>query len=153
MEIPQNIGLSGTSVILLNKLQSKQITLTEFLRECAYWALRSGFDELHPKPYPTKPQKALELEQMSLKQRLVLNYQRIYIDFPEVENYYKQRWSVKIWNKAIFEWLEEIKGYIPQEDELSHRRIDERIEEFRAFEDGLSLEAERLKETFDAEEA
>lgn len=138
-EIIQNTGLSSISLNLFGRLRVKKLTIEEFMRECAFWALRDGFDELQPKIDPTRPQKVIELETMPLHQRLKLDYNKFYAEFPQVAEYYKQKLYIKNWNKAMLEWLNEIKKYIPEEDDVNQRKIMERILEFQAVEDNREL--------------
>jgi hypothetical protein len=139
-EIIPDTALSATSLSLLGRLRAKTLSIENFMRECAFWALRDGFDELRPKPYPTRPVRATELENMPLNQRLKLDYDKFYAEFPQIREYYEQRLYIRNWNKAALEWLNEIKRHIPEEDIISHKRIVERILEFRAMEDNLTQE-------------
>ena len=152
-DIIQDVRLPATAKNLLHRLRdTKELTLPQFLQECAYWALKDGFDELRPRQFPQMPDKAIELENMPLPARLKLDYYKLYAEFPQIKEYYEQRIFIINYNKGVFEWLKEIKLYIPQDDELSHRKINERIFEFKAFGDELSLTAEKVKEIFEAQE-
>lgn len=151
-DIIRDTRLPVTSINLLGRLRIKEFTLEQFLRECVYWALKDGFDELKPRQLPQRPSKVVEFENMPLHQRLKTDYLKIYADFPEVKDYYDQKIFIINYNKGVLEWLKELKSYITQDDELSHRRIDERIFEFKAAEDELSVIAEKVIETFEGRE-
>ena len=153
MEIIIDPRLPETGKRLLECLKKQEITLQEFLTECAYWSLKDGFQELTPKQYPShKPEKVIELEQKTIEQRNAMNWHRLFIDYPQVEQYYKAYWFVKHINFANLSWLQEILSYIPEDDTLSRKRIENRILDFNMIEDGLDKEAEIAKQTFGATE-
>jgi len=153
MDIKIDARLPETSKRLQERLVEKKITLEEFLTECAYWALKDGFKELTPKQYPSnKPQKVIELEQKTIEQRNAMDWHRLFVDYPQVEQYYKAYWFVKHINFANLSWLQEILSYIPEDDTLSRKRIENRILDFNMIEDGLDKEAETAKQTFGGKE-
>jgi len=137
----------GKGAALLNKLQTNE----EFARECAYWALREGFDELRPHFYPTKPDKVIEYESWPLFRRARLK-ESFYNDYPEINSYYQQRFLIYWKNKATLEWLKEILRYIPPTDTLAVRRLDDRILEIQAWFNDESPEVNKVIEIFDGRE-
>jgi len=148
---------SGMAKSLLNQLQTRQITIEEFLKECGYWALRDDFDELRVIPLPTPPNTAAYQEYVSLplqrRQRLDASFfQKNF----EINEYYKQRFMVIHKNKATMGWLEEIAKYIPEEDYPNQGKIRERLLSFKEFFQGLNdipEEVGKAKEIFNGEYA
>jgi len=149
MDVVTDIRFPHTAKKLLSDLQSGKITLTEFLLECAYWALLDGFDELQPKPFPPKPDKVLEYEVMSLEKRSRLK-SLFFDDNPEINRYCAQRNKTKAANRAILNWLKEIKKYLPVEDTANIEKIDARILELETFLNATSEEIESAKHIFSA---
>jgi len=79
---------SERSKTLLKQLKEKEITLEEFLKECAYWAVAEGFDELKPKMFPTRPPRVVELEtRYSIKEKAETDWNKIYSDYPDTDIY------------------------------------------------------------------
>lgn len=151
-EVIHDVRLSATAKNLLHRLDIKELDYNDFLRECAYWAIKDGFDDLKPRQLSQPPNKVIELESMMLSQRLRLDYSKLYAEFPQVKDYYERKLFNINYNKGILDWLKEIKNYVSEDDQIFHLKIDARILEFRAFEDELSILAEKIKETFGATE-
>jgi len=149
-----NIHLSGTSKALLNKLQTKQITLDEFLRDCAFWAIKDGFDELEVLQEPTPPntQAFREYDNLPLdrKQKVDTSF---FVKNEEINKYYQQVNWVRQRNSGRLVWLKEIIKYLPQDDIILRQKVESRIFEFQAVQDKLSAEADKIKEVFNAVEA
>ncbi len=108
------------------------------------------FDELRPKPYPTMPKIAAEYASMpkDKKDKLGLEY---FSDNPAINAYYSQYLMIYYKNKYIMDWLNDILGYIPDEDTISKEKITNRIADFRYLEGRLPLSLEsvlREKERF-----
>lgn len=151
---------SETSKNLLSRLRSGELTLPQFLTECGYWALNYGFDELRPKPLPTRPLDLREYDNMDFKSRLKISSEFWWQ--PIVREYLDQKVMILHHNKGVYDWLKEIKTYIPQEDYVSQNKIDERLKEFdntkeeynthfRLNEVSLSTEQRQVKEMFGGE--
>jgi len=152
MEIKIDPRLPETGKRLLERLKKQEITLQEFLTECAYWALKDGFNEITPHQYPHKPKRAVEFENMSIQERKETDFNRLCNRYPEVKQYYDTCAWVKHSNQSNLSWLQEILSYIPEDDTLSRKRIENRILDFNMIEDGLDKEAEIAKQTFGATE-
>lgn len=120
---------SQFAVNLIGQLEGGKITHDDFMRECAYWAVREGFDDLKPLPLPTKPQEVFDFEQLPEYTREKLN-NKYYDDHPVINSFYQQIRFVKDRNKTNFEWLREILEYIPQEDIPTRQKIENRIQDF-----------------------
>jgi hypothetical protein len=136
---------SNISKTLLKQLASKQITMDQFLMECAYWAVKDGFDDLNPIPPPDKPQEFLEFENLSPKDRSKLKPE-YYEDHPEVKEYLARHRAIKSRNEASLHWLRELLKYIPVQDESTREKIKARIELFTDYPDEL----QDVQKTFDA---
>jgi len=61
-----NLGIG-----LFRQLISKKINMDEFLKECTYWLLNSGLDDLRPKPLPSEPIEYREYQQEKKHNRRV----------------------------------------------------------------------------------
>ena len=153
METFGRTDLSSTSTQVLNRLRAKEITLPGFLTECAFWAVRDGFEELAPHPLPTVPTTEAFNEYINLpfaqRERLDGTF---FLNHPEVNGYYQQVNSVKWRNKFILDWLKDLKGYLPVDDEIYLRKIDNRILEFDAFFDENPIIVQKIKSVFQAKE-
>ena len=134
---------------LLNQLQSKEITLDEFLKECAYWAVKEGFDELKPKFYPVRPAKIIEMEHWTAAEKLKIDWNQVWMLFPEVKKYQEERVHVTNWNLDTMHWLEEILLYIPVGDYPTREKINRRLIEFKALYEDTS-DVKEAKKVFQA---
>jgi len=155
MDIPRNPKLPQTAQNLLNRLnhiEQPYLTLEEFLCEVAYWAVRDGFDELKPKQYPHKPDRVIEYESQPIQERMNTDYVKLCAKFPQVKVYYDTKRWVDRWNNGTLQWLEELLSYIPEDDILTRKKIENRILEFRAVIEGGDVEVEKAKEIFEARE-
>ena len=146
-----NPKLCETSINLHNRLvKSKELTLEQFLQEVGYWAIKDGFDELTPKQIPRKPQEVIEYEQIPIERRLQLK-QEYFKERPGIKEWYRIANWVERQNADCLHWLKEILSYIPKEDVITRKKVENQIIEFQTREDGLSREAEAAKEVFNAE--
>jgi hypothetical protein len=128
-----DIELPAQSKRLLSSLKNREMTLDEFMVECAYWALKDGFDNLRPKPLPTKTAKVVEIEGFDIDTKAKFDYAKCYEKFPEVKKYYADRLTITNKNKADLEWLEQILRYIPERDEQAREQVEQRILKFKYF--------------------
>lgn len=131
-EFTQNPQLPATAKDLLRRLKDKELTLDQFLSECAYWVLKDGFNQLFPKVSPEKPSEANELENMPEHEQNKFNYLDYFNKNPKVRDYYEKKAESKNWNRGTEEWLEDMFKYIPEEDFVSRGKIRNRILEFRS---------------------
>jgi hypothetical protein len=154
MEAFGNLNFSGVAKNLLAKLKAKDISLDEFLRECAYWAFKDGFDDLRVRPLPSRPrtQAFNEYENLTPDKKLKVDPQ-FFIKNPEINEYYSQASLVKNYNRANYDWLKKLKSYLPKEDEACLLKINTRLQDFINFFNEENDFAERAKEVFSAEEA
>ena len=148
-----DIQLSGTAKHLLERIEKKQIDMDTFLRDCAYWAMKSGFDELKPHDYPLRPttRAFVEFEKYPLERKDKVE-QEYFHKHPEINEYYNQKRWTEAKNKGTQIWLEQIKGYLPEEDNMLRDKIDKRLEEFKQWFDTVPPEMVRIRQVFDAKE-
>ena len=147
------IHFSEISKNLLSRLRTRELAIGEFLRECAYWAIREGFDELMPLFLPTSPttQAFMEYEAILPERRRRIDYD-FFLKNPEINEYYQQVKFVCNRNQAIVEWLKEIRDYLLPDDFILLKKIDDRLLEFTAFFDDNSILVEKIKFIFQAKE-
>lgn len=118
-----------TANMLLRQLKTKEITLKEFLTQCAYWGVRT-LDDVYFRSLPSKPLEVVAYEQLSYSKRNRLT-QEYYEDNPEVLKYYEERDNVMRENKTNLLNLKTYKKYIPESDVKSHEKLDKRILDFK----------------------
>jgi hypothetical protein len=108
--------------------------MDDFLRDCAIWTIREGFDEIKPKNLPTPPTTPAfkEYDNLTPERRSKLIHS-FFLDNPEINNYFSACLWVNNTNKANMEWLNEIIGYLPTEDVISRKKVEDRLDEFKVF--------------------
>ncbi len=115
---------------LLNKLWDKKIDMAEFLKECTYFMLNSGFNELRPKPLPTRPPKLIEYDNLSEERK-----EKISNDFwhqDEIQAYIATKVKIRNENKSNELWLEENLARLEQYgDTLNAQKVRMRLQEFK----------------------
>lgn len=135
MEIKLQGKYAHTANMMLKQLRTKEITLAEYLMQCAYWGIRT-LDDVYFKSLPSRPMVVVEHEQLSYskKKRLTDEY---YEDHPGVMRYYEERDRIKRENKTSLWRLQEIiKKHIPESDVKSHEKLDEKILDFKRMMEG-----------------
>ena len=142
--------LSGFAKDLLNQLQTKQITLDEFMRRYAYWALQAGFDELRPRQKPHRPDTRAWTEYYGMTPNERGKLLSSYFDRnPEIPGYFQRLQHASQWNKDTKAWLLELKRSLAPEDIQNREKLDARLSEFADYpEDGTVL---RVQEAFNGE--
>ena len=125
---PINRECHDLCMALFKKFKAQEITLQELLKENAYIALRYGFNELVPHQYPQRIPEMIEYDNLTFQEKSAIKPE--FWRQPQVEKYLETCQKVKWWNKHTKEWLEELQGYIPQEDYLNQCKIKDRIQEF-----------------------
>ncbi len=129
MEIKLQGKYAHTANQLLKQLKTKEITLSEYLMQCAYWGLKT-IDEVYFKSLPSKPTAVVEYEQLSYYKRNRLT-QEYYNDNPGVLRYYEEKNKVTLINKTNLMHMEEYKKHIPESDVKNHERLDKKINDFK----------------------
>lgn len=101
----------------------------KFLRLCAYWALKDGFDGLIPTPFPGKPLELVQYEALPYKEKQAVK--------PEfwlgLKDHLVEHERVLNFNRDNYRWLKDIKSRIPEADTDNHQRLDARIEEYQRW--------------------
>ena len=121
--------LSRTANMMIKQLKSGEINLEEYLMKCAYWGMKT-LDDIYFRSFPSKPLEVIEFEQLSYFQRQRLN-QEYFADHPGVMRYYDQKEFVKTQNDTSLLKLESIKRYLPKSEVEIHRKLDEKITDFK----------------------
>jgi hypothetical protein len=129
MEITLQGKYAHTANMLLKQLKTREITLSEFSMQCAYWGLKT-LDDVYFRSLPGRPISVVEYEQLSYSKRSRLT-QEYYEDNPEVLQYYEERDRIMRINKTNLIHIEEYKKDIPESDVRAHDRLDEKINDFR----------------------
>ena len=132
-EVMPDLNLSAMSKHLLRQLYAGEITQDEFMTECAYWTLKDDFDELRPRPLPSKPAKVLELDNMPVGERGKIDFVKLCESFPQVKQYRDACRSIKNDNQARWDWLEQLLRYIPDGDEQAREQVKDQILKFKYF--------------------
>ena len=115
--------------MLLKQLKTKEITLKEFLTQCAYWGVKT-LDDIYFKSLPSKPREVVEYEQLPWAERKRLTWE-YYSDHPEVMGYYDEEERVMRMNKTNLMRMKEYKEHIPESDVKAHEKLDKRILNFK----------------------
>lgn len=108
---------------------------TERNRQAALWACEYGFDELRPKPYPTRTEKVREYYALSPIERKKRNnnagdYHKFWND-PEVWKFFNDYNIIKGINRNNKLWLSEIKSWLdPARDIKQISLINDRVLDF-----------------------
>lgn len=123
---------------LLAKLRKRELTMEEFEKETAYFALECGFDELHFMDFPEKPAELRAFSALGEKQKKEVNE-----DFwrQEIVIYYFKKWHETLaWNRGTRSWINELlRRFKKYEDHINVNRVEERLQEWA----GQSLEPSR----------
>ncbi len=129
MDITLQGQYSHIANMLIRQLRTKEITLDEFLMQCAYWGVKT-LDDIYFKSIPTRPLEVVDYEGLSYskKNRLPKEY---YEDHPEVMGYYQDKDRIMRENKDNLWRLEAYKEHIPESDLKAHEKLDKRINDFR----------------------
>jgi len=117
-----------TANMLLRQLKTKEITLEEFLMQCAYWGVKT-LDDIYFRSLPSKPLSVFEYEQLSSYKRQKLT-QEFFYDSPEIMEYYDEREQIIRINRTNLWKLRTYKKYIPESDAASHEKLNKKIMDF-----------------------
>ena len=114
---------------LLGKFHSKQITLDELNKECAYWYL-DCFEEISIKAYPTQPNRYRDYVSMDYDEKKEVP--RTFWLLNDIKDYLDQKFLIKNENKASHERLKEFINYIPESDFVARSKYQQKINEFES---------------------
>ncbi len=115
--------------MMIKQLRRGEITLEEYLMKCAYWGMKT-LDDIYFMSLPSKSLEVIEFEQLSYYKRQRLT-QEFFADNPEIMRYYDQKEWVKIQNKTSLINLKAIKKHMPESEIENHRKLDEKITDFK----------------------
>lgn len=106
---------------LLRKLETKQITMTEFEQETAYWMMDS-LNDCRWKSYPPVPEDLMEYYQRRKRDK---KYEAgdAFWQQPHVRQYVTANSDIKSQNSANRYWLKYMQLHIPQEDIVNQSKI------------------------------
>lgn len=119
---------------LLKNLIKKVLNQDQFQYECAMWLLEPEcWNEIRVKFYPTTPPEWSEYEAMSEIQKVKLEQE--FFRQSSIASYLKAKGAIYAWNKGLYDYLTEMKKYIP--DDAKHLNlnmgIDKKIFEFKKW--------------------
>lgn len=115
--------------MLLRQLKTKEITLKEYLTQCAYWGVKT-LDDIYFRSLPSRPMVVIEYEQLSWSKRNKLT-KDYYEDHPGVLRYYEEKDRVIRINKTDLINMKQYKEHIPESDLKAHEKLDKRINDFK----------------------
>lgn len=111
---------------LLNRLESKELTMDRFLLECSRWTL-DLLEEYKFKPFPIKPLEVEAFEKIPGRESLAASY---FEENPCIMPYYDAIRKIKAENRAIREWLGECRKHFIKFNEFDNAtRISKRLNE------------------------
>jgi hypothetical protein len=115
--------------MMLKQLNRGEITLEEYLIQCAYWGVKT-LGDIYFKSLPSKTLEIIEYEQISYFKRQKLS-QGFFVDHPGIMRYYEERDRIILENSNSLLRLKEYKKYIPESDLKSHEKLDKAILDFK----------------------
>lgn len=121
--------------MMIKQLREGEITLKEYLIKCAYWGMKT-LDDIYFMSLPTKPLKVIEFEKIPYSNRQKLGW-KFFSDYPGIMEYYEKREWVETQNKTSLINLKEIKKYLPESEIDGHKKLDEKITDFKMKMEGV----------------
>lgn len=121
--------------MMSRQLREGEITLKEYFIKCAYWGMKT-LDDVYFMSLPTKPPKVIEFEQIPYSNRQKLGWE-FFSDYPGIMEYYEKREWVETRNKTRLINLKEIKKYLPESEIDGHKKLDEKITDFKMKTEGV----------------
>jgi len=118
-----------TLKMILKQLRTGEITLEEYLMKCAYWGMKT-LDDIYFMSSPSKSLEVIEFEQLPYYKKHRLT-QEFFEDHPRIMRYYDQKRWIETMNKTSLLKMEAIKKYLPESDIENHKKLDERILDFK----------------------
>lgn len=115
--------------MMLKQLNKGEISLEEYLIQCAYWGVKT-LGDIYFKHLPTRPLEIIEYEQISYHKRQKLSY-GFFVDHPGIMRYYAERDRIILENSNNLWRLKTYKKYIPTSDIKSHEKLDKAIMDFK----------------------
>jgi len=129
LDIEMNRENSTLLNTLLKKLKTKQITLSEYFTECAYWFMTDIFDTIKWKPRPTKPSDVISFERLNYNQKERLSDDYFYDNWRIVE-YYESVYKILHINIGNLQNMIKVYQNIPEGDVLNRDKLKKKIDFF-----------------------
>jgi hypothetical protein len=106
---------------LLAQLQSHELTMDQFLLECAMWMLET-LDDMRFRPNPTIPE---DMSEYYRQKQSDYNYKvdRSFWDQPHIRQYKAAESEIRAINRSNLYWLNEMQRLIPKDDQVNHAKI------------------------------
>lgn len=98
-------------------------------KEIAYWVIKT-IEDIRFKPEPTPPKEFMEFKRSSFKDQKSLEANGFWQD-QLIKQYTDSRDMAKTENKGNIDWLTEVKGWLPKEDEQNIQKIESKIYDLR----------------------
>jgi len=118
-----------TLKMMIKQLRTGEIDLEEYLIKCAYWGMKT-LDDIYFRSLPSRSLEIIEYEQLSWSKKNRLTHD-FYTDHPAITRYYDQKRWIGIMNETSLYKLEAIKKYLPESEIENHKKLDERITDFK----------------------
>ena len=115
--------------MMIKQLKRGEITLEEYLIQCAYWGVKT-LGDIYFKSLPSKPLEIIEYEQIPYYKRQKLSW-GFFVDHPGIMKYYQERDKIIRENNDYLLRLKNYKEYIPASDIKSHEKLDKAIMDFK----------------------
>ena len=137
---------------LLAKLSTKELTMEQFMLECALWSLETPcMVDYEVRQYPLAPKEWQEYENLPLDKRLKIDSG--FFQQPSIKEYISMKSRVYSGNWADYSWLNDCKKIIPDTEEYlsSHLKLDEKLIGLRNWIFDTSPQIDKIREQFNAE--
>lgn len=115
--------------MLLKQLRIKEITMDEFLMQCAYWGVKT-IGDMYYRSLPSRPMEVVSYEGLSYSKRNRLT-KEYYEDHPGVSHYYEDKERITRINRESLWKLRTYKKFIPESDTVTHEKLDKVILDFK----------------------
>lgn len=119
--------------LLINRLSSRT-TKEDFFKEITYFALMCGFNELVPRPFPTRPQKMLDYDKLTNDQKDNLKKNPEFWLQTEIKTYLDGKIRILWENRSTLEWLKTLERKLESYGDIPNRhKVLERMDMFRDY--------------------
>src|SRR3990167_356330 len=139
--------------ILLTRLASKELTMEQFLYECALWGMETEcWIDIEVRQYPLPPKEWQEYLDLPLYKRFKTP-ENFFHQLP-IKEYLYMKSKIYAENWADYFWIKEYKTILPDNAEhlQYHTRLDEKLIEFGYFFRNSNAEKDKILDTFEAME-
>ena len=137
---------------LLRQLKGKEISFDVFLRQIGEWACEDNcWYDYEVRQYPNEPKELQEYNSLPLDKRLKIPPEFFYQ--PSIREYSRMRSKVYAENWADYNWLKDVKSWLP--DDPGHLeltiKLDTKIFEFKMWFEHSNPQLERVRNVFGGE--